>query len=178
MDWLLGVNWRDAFLPEMPLLEIVLRGSIMYVGIFVLLRTLLRREAGMIALPDILLIVLLADAAQNGMADSYNSIPDGLLLVGVLIFWNIALDRLAYRYPAIERFVHPPPLPLVQNGRLLRPNLRRESITHQELWSQLRAQGIEDLKQVKAAYIEADGSITVTRYQQAGAPRQSRRRPL
>lgn len=178
MDWLIGMDWNAAFRPQMPLLEILLRGSLMYLGIFVLLRTILRREAGMISLPDILLIVLLADAAQNGMAGDYTSIPDGILLVSVLIFWNLVLDRLAYRFPAVERFVHPPPLPLVQNGRLLRANLQRESISHQELWSQLRAQGVEDLAEVKSAYIEADGSITLTRYRDSDGRRRARRRPL
>ena len=178
MDWLIGMDWNAAFRLEMPLLEIFLRGTIMYLGIFVLLRTILRREAGMISMPDILLIVLLADAAQNGMAGDYTSVPDGLLLVGVLIFWNFMLDRIAYALPAIERFVHPPPLRLVENGRLLRVNLKREWISHEELWSHLRAQGIEDLKDVKAAYIEADGTITVTRHKDDGGRRASRRRPL
>jgi len=178
MDWLIGVDWPAAFRPQMPLLEIFLRGSVMYLGIFVLLRTLLRREAGMISLPDILLIVLLADAAQNGMAGDYTSTTDGILLVTVLVFWNLVLDRLAYRYPAIERFVHPPPLPLVRHGRLLRANLRRESISHQELWSQLRAQGVEDLAEVKSAHIEADGTITVARYRDPHERRPARRRPL
>lgn len=163
MEWLIGVDWGGTFRPGMPLLEIFLRGSLMYLGIYVLLRTILRREAGMISMPDILLIVLLADAAQNGMAGHYTSIVDGLLLVGVLIFWNFLLDRLAYAFPAFERLVHPPPLPLVRDGRLLAANLRREWISREELWSQLRAHGVEHLAEVKAAYIEADGSITVMR---------------
>lgn len=178
MEWLTGVDWTGTFRPDMPLLEIFLRGSLMYLGIYVLLRIILRREAGMISMPDILLIVLLADAAQNGMADDYTSIVDGLLLVGVLIFWNFVLDRLAYAIPAFERFVHPPPLPLVRNGRLLRANLKREWISHEELWSQLRAHGVEQLAEVKAAYIEADGSITVMRRRQDAGGAVRPRRPL
>lgn len=163
MEWLIGIEWIKLFRLDTPLLEIFVRGTLMYLGIFVLMRTILRREAGMVSVPDILLIVLLADAAQNGLAGDYQSIPDGLLLVGVLIFWNFALDRLAFAFRVVERFVHPPPLPLVLNGKLLRANLRREWISHEELWSHLRANGVEDLSQVKAAYIEADGTITVTR---------------
>lgn len=111
MDWLIGVDWTQVFGPDTPLLEIFVRGSFMYLGIFVLLRAMLGREAGMVALPDILMIVLLADAAQNGMTDDYHSMPDGILLVGVIIFWNLALDRLAFRFPFMARLIHPPPLP-------------------------------------------------------------------
>ncbi|HEY8553061.1 MAG TPA: YetF domain-containing protein [Burkholderiales bacterium] len=177
MEWLFGIDWAKTFRPELPLLEIFVRGTCMYLGIFVIMRLLLRREAGMVSAPDILLIVLLADAAQNGLANGYSSIVDGLLLVGVLIAWNLILDRLAYYFPAVERFVHPPPLPLVRNGRLLRANLRREYISHEELWTQLRAQGIENLSQVRSAQIEADGTVTVIRRDRSGTPPTRRRVP-
>lgn len=177
MDWLFGTDWAKTFQPEVPLLEIVLRGTCMYLGIFVIMRLLLRREAGMVAVPDILLIVLLADAAQNGLANGYSSIVDGLLLVGVLIAWNLILDRLAYYFPTVERFVHPPPLPLVRNGRLLRANLKREYISHEELWTQLRAQGIGDLAEVRSAQIEADGTVTVIRRDRGDTPPTRRRVP-
>jgi uncharacterized membrane protein YcaP (DUF421 family) len=178
MEWLFAVDWRGIFWPETPLLEIVVRGTVMYLGIFVLLRALLRREAGMVALPDILMIVLLADAAQNGMADDYRSMTDGILLVGVIVFWNLALDRLTYRFPLIARLVHPPPLPLVRDGRLIRANLRQESVSLDELWSRLRAYEVEELADVKAAYIEANGEITVITRDKRGGGGDSGRRPV
>lgn len=178
MDWLSGIDWTGIFGLHTPVLELFVRGTLMYLGIFVLLRTLLRREAGMVSLPDLLLIVLLADAAQNGLADDYRSVTDGVLLIGVIIGWNVVLDRLAYRFAVFERFVHPPPLPLVREGRLLHANLRREFITREELWSQLRAQGIEELSQVKAAHIEANGNITVIKRSNDEQARAPHRRPV
>ena len=178
MEWLIGVDWVKVFMPDTPLLEIFVRGSVMYLGIFVLLRTLLRREAGMVALPDVLMIVLLADAAQNGMSDDYKSITDGLVLVGVIVFWNLLLDSLAFRFRGIERLIHPPPLPLVRHGRLIGANMRRESVSNAELWSQLRGHGVETLAEVKAAYMEANGELTVIKYKGDEGGRQARRRPL
>lgn len=178
MDWLIGVDWAGVFRPETPLLEIFVRGTFMYLGILFLLRALLRREAGMVSLPDILMIVLLADAAQNGMADDYRSMTDGILLVGTIVFWNFSLDHLAFRFPSFARLIHPPPLPLVHDGRLIRRNLRRESVSDDELWSRLRAQGVEHLSEVKAAYIEANGDITVIKHDKSSGSRQSTRRPV
>lgn len=178
MDWLIGVDWAGVFRPETPLLEILVRGTVMYLGILFLLRALLRREAGMVSLPDILMIVLLADAAQNGMADDYRSMTDGILLVGVIVFWNFALDHLAFRFPSFARLIHPPPLPLIRDGRPIRRNLRRESVSDDELWSRLRAQGVEHLSEVKAAYIEANGEITVIKHNKSNESRESSRRPV
>ncbi len=161
MDRLVGVDWRHAFVPDTPLLEIVLRGSVMYLALFGLLRLVLKRESGAVGLTDLLVVVLIADAAQNGMADDYASIPDGILLVATILFWAHALNWLGYRVPAVGRLVHPQPLPLVEDGRMLRRNMRRELVTEEELRSQLRLQGCDDLAAVARAYMEGDGRISV-----------------
>lgn len=161
MDWLLPSDWGEVFRLGTPLLEIFLRGSVMYLGIVVMLRLLLRREVGTVGLPDIVMIVFLADAAQNGMAGEYKTVTDGLLLVGVIIFWNVLLDRLAFRFDSVARFVHPPPVALVKDGRMMHRNMRREMVSEDELWTHLRAQGVEELSEVKSAQIEGNGEITV-----------------
>ena len=149
------------FALQTPLLEIFVRGTVTYLALFLLLR-LLRREISSFSMTDLLVVVLLADAAQNAMAGEYRSVTDGLLLIATIIGWSFTLDWLGFHVPAMERLVHPPALPLIENGHL-RGNLRRQFITEEELQSQLRREGIEDVAQVKKAYIEGDGSISVIR---------------
>lgn len=160
------VEWARVFLPDTPLLEIVVRGSVMYLLLFGMIRGILKRVASTIGLADLLMVVLVADAAQNALANDYSSIADGLVLVGTIMFWNYTLDWLGYRFPQFQRFFHPPPLPLVKDGHLLHRNMRRELITRDELMSQLREQGISELAQVKAAHMEGDGRISVIQHQQ------------
>ena len=148
-------------MPDTPVLEIVVRGTVVYLALFVLLRVVLKREAGAMGITDLLVIVLIADAAQNAMADDYTSIVDGLVLVGTLVFWAWALNWLGYRVPAIQRLAHPSPLLLVRDGRPLRRHLAQELITEDELLSQLRLQGVEDIRDVKSAFMEGDGRISV-----------------
>ncbi len=161
VDWLLGVDWGRLFLPDTSPIEIFVRGTVMYMALFVLLRVVLKREAGAVGITDLLVVVLLADAAQNAMAAEYTSLPDGVLLVTTIVFWAYALNWLGFRVPLIQRLVHPRALPLVKDGRMLRRNMRHELITEDELVSQLRLQGVEDVSQVKAAYMEGDGRISV-----------------
>lgn len=156
-----SVDWATVFLPDTPILEIVVRGSIMYLALFWLMRGILKRVASSISMADLLMVVVIADAAQNGMADDYHSLGDGIVLVLTIIFWNYTLDWLGYHFPAFQRFVHPPPLPLVKDGNMLRRNMRRELITEGELMSQIHEQGLSDLSQVQAAHMEGDGRISV-----------------
>ncbi len=161
MERLIGVDWARTFIPETPLLEIFIRGTITYLALFVLLRVVLKRESGSMGITDLLVVVLIADAAQNAMADDYTSNPDGILLVATIVFWSYALNWLGYRFPRIERFVHPEPLPLIRDGRMLHGRMREELVTEEELRSQLRLQGVEDPSKVKAAYMEGDGRVSV-----------------
>ncbi|MBM1173013.1 DUF421 domain-containing protein [Microvirga arabica] len=160
----MGVDWTAMFVPEHSLLEIVVRGTIMYIVLFSILRFFMKRQSGVIGIADLLVIVLIADAAQNAMANEYKSIPEGVLLVLTIVFWNFAIDWLGYHFPLIQRFTRPPPLQLIKDGQFLRRNMRQEMVTVEELMSQLRQQGIDDPAQVKKAFIEGDGRISIIRH--------------
>lgn len=160
----MDVDWQRLFGLTVPPVELIVRGSVMYLGLFVLLRLVLKREAGGLGMTDLLVIVLLADAAQNGMTGDYRSITDGLLLVGTILAWSSLLDWLGYHVPWIQRWVHPAPLVLIRNGRMLRRNMRRELITTGELESALRQQGVDDLAMVREARMEGDGRISVVKH--------------
>lgn len=157
----MNIDWKAIFVPDIPLIEIVLRGSIMYLSLFILLRIILKRQSGTLGITDLLLITLLADASQNGMAGEYKSLPNGILLVATIIFWDFALDWLSYKSPTFQRLIEPPPLLLVKNGQLLRKNMRKELITDEDLMVQLREQGVSDISRVKEAYMESNGHISV-----------------
>ena len=141
--------------------ELVLRGTLMYWFLFLLLRFVLRRDIGSIGIADVLLLVVIADAAQNAMSGGYESLTDGCILVGTIAGWNWLLDLAAYRIPALRRLLEAKPLRPVDNGRLLRRNLRREMITVDDLMAVLREHGVEKLEQVKAATMESDGEISI-----------------
>jgi uncharacterized membrane protein YcaP (DUF421 family) len=147
-------------IPDTSPIEIVVRGSITYVFIFLLLRVL-KRQSGAVSTADLLLIVLVADAAQNSMAGQYTSVADGLLLVTTIAVWAYVLDWLGYHFRPIERFVHPPPRPIVRDGQMIPRNMRAELVTQEELMTTLRTQGIEDVGDVKVAFVEGNGEISV-----------------
>lgn len=141
--------------------ELVLRGTVMYWFLFLLLRFALRRDIGSIGIADVLLLVVIADAAQNAMSGGYESITDGMILVATIAAWNWGLDLLAYRFLAVRRILEAKPLELVRDGKLMRRNLRKESITPDEIMAKLREHGIDKLEAVKVATMESDGEITV-----------------
>ena len=155
------VDWEAVFVPQTPLLEVVVRGSLVYLAVFALMRFVLKRETGGLGITDVLVVVLIADAAQNAMADDYRSVPDGVLLVAVVVAWAWVINALGYRFPGVQRLVRPRPLLLVKDGEPILRNMRREFVTLEELRSHLREQGVEDVSQVHRAHMESDGRLSV-----------------
>lgn len=150
-------------------LELVLRGTLMYWFLFVVLRFILRRDVGSLGISDFLFVVILGDAAQNGMIGSATSASDGMVLIGTLVFWSYLLDFMSFRFPVIQRFSSAPRLCLVRDGKMLRRNMRREFITDEELNAKIRHEGVEDLATVKRMYLEADGEMSLIRTDESGA---------
>ena len=158
---ILGFDIGAALTPDVSLLETVVRGIVMYLSIFVLLRVVLRGRTSAVTISDLLVLVLIADAAQNAMASDYLSITNGLVLVGTIVLTSFAMDWLAFRFTPLRRFVHPDRKALVVDGRVLHKTLAEELITDEELDTQLRLNGVEELSDVKAAYLEGNGAISV-----------------
>lgn len=155
--------WTELFSISVAPLELVLRGTLVYWFVFLLFRFVLRRETGSIGLPDILLLVLIADAAQNAMASGYTSVSEGVVLIVTIAGWSWLMDWAAYHFPMLRPLIEPPSRVLVRHGRLVRRNLRRELITVPELMALLREQGVDRLVDVAYARLESDGEISVIR---------------
>ena len=150
------------FIPEAAIPEILLRGTVVYLFIFLYFR-FFRRSAGAVGITDLLLVVLIADAAQNAMAGNEHSITAGLLTVGTIAFWDYFLDWLAYRFPAMRKLIDAPPLLLIRDGRLVHHNIRKEMMTTEDLRAQLRQHDVSGPHEVQAAFMEGDGKLTVVK---------------
>jgi uncharacterized membrane protein YcaP (DUF421 family) len=147
----------------------MVRGAVTYLTLFVLLRLTSKREASGASISTLLVLVLIADAAQNARADDYTSIADGVLLVTTILGCSFLIDWLGSRFRFVGKLTHSSPLLVVRNGRLMTRNMRREMLNEEELWSQLREHGVRSLGEVEKAYIEGDGRISVLKKRGARA---------
>jgi uncharacterized membrane protein YcaP (DUF421 family) len=166
-----AIDWHQMFVPTGSLLELMMRGSLMYLLILAGFR-IFRRDAGSLSVSDLLVVVLIADAAQNGMAGEYKSLTEGAVVVTTIFAWNYVLDWLAYRSRFVYWLLHPPSLLLIRNGQIQFRNLRSQLITKEDLLQQLREQGVEDVTGVKRCFLESDGRMSVIRLDDDHSPRQ------
>lgn len=157
---LLMVDFEKLFKIETPILELMIKGSVIYLGILLLFRVLPRRTGGEMAMMDLIFVLLIAEAATHSLG-GYSSVTEGFIVIITMMTWNYLFNFLSYHIPFVEKMVSPPPLQVVKKGKMLKRNMRREYLTEEELTDHLRLEGIDDVAEVKAAYVEGDGKISV-----------------
>lgn len=160
MQDIAAINWAELFLPSTNILGIIIRGSCLYLFVFFVMRVF-RRESGSLSTADLLVVVFVADAAQNGMASDQKSIGDGILLVATIFAWNFLFDYLGYRFRWAHKLINPRPLILVNHGKINWSALRSQLLTRADLVEQLREHGVDNIRDVQRCYLESDGRISV-----------------
>lgn len=156
-------EWHEIFVPNTPILEIVLRGTLVFFSVTVLMRVAGQRESGALGLTDLLVVVLIAEAVAEAMSGGYRSVPEGVILAATIVAWSVALDAVAYKVPALRALLKGKRRPVIERGRVNGRVMRREFLNREELEAQLRLQGVRDIDDVDVAYLEPNGMISVFR---------------
>ncbi|HSX61641.1 MAG TPA: YetF domain-containing protein [Tahibacter sp.] len=146
-----------------PWWELLLRGSLVYLVLFALLRFSGKRQAGQMTPFDLLLLLIISNAVQNAMIGQDTSVLGGLIVAGVLVAWNNLLGWLTSRHRRIEALLDGRPEVLVHNGRVFEDVLARNRMSLEELQSALRREGCFDLNDVGFAVLETNGAVSVKR---------------
>jgi len=165
------MNWSEIFGLSVSPVELVVRGTVMYLFLFAVFRLAIKRRIGAVGMADLLVLVIIADAAQNGMAGEYRTVTEGIILLSTIIAWEVLIDFLAFRFRRVERLLLPPPLLLIDRGRILWRNLRQEFVSELELRAKLREQGVTDPAEVDKAYMEPDGAVSVIKRETSSSSR-------
>ncbi|WP_280502577.1 DUF421 domain-containing protein [Nocardia farcinica] len=153
-------DW-NILLPSTSPWELVVRGTVTFLVLMALFRVIGQREAGGLGLTDLLVVVLVAQAAGPGMLGDAATVADSMIVVVTMLGWSLVIDALAYRWPRLARIAKARPRTLIADGQLNRRVMRREFMTYDEVMSQLRLHGIAEIGHVKRAYLEPNGMVSV-----------------
>jgi uncharacterized membrane protein YcaP (DUF421 family) len=154
-------DWESIFVPAAPPAESVVRGTVTFLVLLVLIRAVGQRESGGLGLTDVLIFVLVAQAAGPALSPAHATLTDGIVVVVTVLFWSVAVDGIAYRFPGFARLAKARPKLLIADGELNTHVMRREFMSRDEIYSHLRLHGIEDMNRVRRAYLEPNGMISV-----------------
>jgi uncharacterized membrane protein YcaP (DUF421 family) len=149
--------WTLSF----PWWHFVLRASVVYVAVLLLLRLGGKRQIGQMGAGEFVAILLISNAVQNAMNGGDNSITGGMILASVLVVLSVLFAYLTYKSKRMSTMIEGRRTILVHNGVILHTHLEKELLNPHELRIMLRHQGIHDPAEVAEAVLESDGQLSV-----------------
>lgn len=149
--WSLAVPWW----------ELIVRSLLIYAVFFIGLRLFGKREIGQFTVFDLVLLLLVANALQPAMTGPDTSVTGGIIIILTLLLVNRGLALVRTRFPAVDNLINPEPTAIAANGQWIHGNIQREDLSLEDCQMALREHGVTDVKDVKLATLEEDGSISV-----------------
>jgi uncharacterized membrane protein YcaP (DUF421 family) len=141
--------------------EIVVRASIIFFGVFLLTRGLRKRSFGELSPFEMILLVSMGDIIQQGITQEDYSITGAVLAVGTFGFWLVVLTRLSWQSDRARKLIEGVPLVLVRDGEPVDAALKLEQMPLEEVLEAARQQGVADLADIRYAVLEVSGKISI-----------------
>jgi uncharacterized membrane protein YcaP (DUF421 family) len=140
--------------------DIALRALFLYAFIVVVMRVMGRRELSSMSPFDLILLIILGDAIQQGLTQDDYSVTGAVIAVSTIATLQVATSYLSYRSANARRVLEGLPIVLVDHGEIIKANLKRERMTEDEVAEEMRTQQIGSLDEVEWAILEANGSVS------------------
>jgi uncharacterized membrane protein YcaP (DUF421 family) len=141
-------------------MDLVLRAIVVFAFVFILTRVIGKRELGSLQPFDLILLIVLGDALQQGLTQDDYSVTGAFLVVGTIAVLQVLVSWISYRFPRTRPIIEGEPLIIVQDGKVIERNLKRERLTVEDISEAARKQQIAHLSDVRFAVLETGGEIS------------------
>jgi uncharacterized membrane protein YcaP (DUF421 family) len=141
-------------------MDLVLRAIIIYLLVFTFTRALGRRELATLQPFDLILLVVIGDLIQSGVTQNDLSVTGVVIVVSTIGILQVGISYLGFRFRRMRPFLEGEPIVLVEKGKIIDRNMRRERLTLDDLTEKARISEIESLDEVKWAVLETNGDIS------------------
>jgi uncharacterized membrane protein YcaP (DUF421 family) len=141
-------------------MDIVVRAVFAFLFVVIVTRVIGRRELSSLEPFDLILLIVLGDLIQQGVTQSDYSFTGLVLAGGTFTLLTVAVSYLVFRFRRVRPLFESEPLILVEDGKVIERNLRRERLTPEEVAAEARLQQIPSLADVRWAVLETSGKIS------------------
>jgi uncharacterized membrane protein YcaP (DUF421 family) len=145
-------------------MQIIVRASVMFVFLFIVMRTMGRKELAELSAFELILIIVMGDLIQQGVTEQDNSLTGAITAIATFVLWMLALSYVSYKSKRARTIIEGRPVIIIRDGLPQEKILRYERLSLDEITDAAREQGIRDLRDVQVGVLESDGSFSFIRY--------------
>ena len=149
-------------------MDIVIRAAVIFVFVYLLTRLLGRRELSSLEPFALILLVVLGDLVQQGVTQNDSSLTGAILAISTIGLLTVALSYLSFKFKRLRPVLNGEPIVLVEDGKLIEDNLKRQRLTREEIGAEARLEGIAAIEDVRWAILETNGRISFVKREDEG----------
>jgi uncharacterized membrane protein YcaP (DUF421 family) len=142
-------------------MDLPIRATVIFFFIFLVTRVAGKRELSSMEPFDLILLVVIGDLVQQGITQSDYSVTGALIVISTITVLTVTLSFVNFRLRFLRGVLEGQPVVLVENGRVLDRNMRRERITREELEAEGRQQQVTSIDEMRWAVLETSGRISI-----------------
>jgi uncharacterized membrane protein YcaP (DUF421 family) len=140
--------------------DLAIRAIVLYVFVMLVMRFVGRRELSSLTAVDLVLLIVMGDAIQQGLTQDDYSVTGAVIVVSTIAVLQVFASYLGYRSKRIRAVLEGSPVVLIDDGRFLEGNLKRQRLTHADVAEEMRLQQILSFDDVRWAILEVNGRIS------------------
>jgi uncharacterized membrane protein YcaP (DUF421 family) len=141
-------------------MDIVLRAIVIYFFVYLLTRVIGRRELSSLAPFDLILLIILGDSVQQGLTQDDYSVTGVVIAVGTIAALQVATSYVSFRVPRMRSVLEGEPIVIIEDGRPIERNMKRERLVLEEVMEEARLQQIDSVDKIRWAVVEPSGNIS------------------
>src|SRR4029078_7436939 len=141
-------------------MDLALRAIFLYAFVILLMRVTGRRELSTLSAIDLVLLIILGDAIQQGLTQDDYSVTGAVIVVSTIAALQVGTSYLSFRSRRARRVLEGEPIVIVQDGKLIERNLKRERLTEDEVAEEMRAQQIASVEDVEWGILETNAPMS------------------
>jgi uncharacterized membrane protein YcaP (DUF421 family) len=151
----------NILVPDISIAEKLLRSVAVYTFLLIAFRLCGKRQLGQLSAFDLVVLLIISNVVQNAVIGNDNSLGGGLIGATTILLLNLLVAYVTFRFRRADRVIEHSPTVLVRHGRILRDNLRRERLGPRDLRAALRHHGVVSIRDIRYAFLEEDGHVSV-----------------
>ena len=142
-------------------MDLTIRAVVLFFFVYLITRIIGRRELSSLEPFDLILLIVIGDAIQQGLTQDDYSVTGALIVIGTFAILQVLISYLSFRFPRLRPALDGEPIVIVQDGRAIEKNMKRERITLEEVMVEARLQQVASLDQIAWAVLETSGKISI-----------------
>lgn len=144
----------------MEYFEIALKTILFYFLLIFILRIMGKREVGELSIFDIVVFFFITELFSLAI-DKDEPIEKSLIPIAAIVIMQLLTSFITLKFSKLRYLIEGKPTIIIFKSKIVQKEMKKQKYSLDDLFSQLREQGVDSIESVEYAILEANGRLSI-----------------